>query len=119
MVRNRKNNFITASLTHNYLPHNCSGLCEMVFSIEYMDEAKCEDGDHVDTEGTEEHEEIAIVSSTYAIVDPWAVMVKCLQVNKHMRTKIYLSINSRASLNCAYVIHYLAQSSKAHICFQY
>lgn len=44
-----------------------------------MNETKCEDGDHMDAEGTQEHEEIAIVATTYAIVDPRAVMVKCLQ----------------------------------------
>jgi len=46
--------------------------------VEDEDQAEDEDADHVKREGDEEHEEVAVVSPTYAIVDPGAVMVKDL-----------------------------------------
>jgi hypothetical protein len=51
-------------------------LCFLV--IEDVDEAEDKDADHVKREGNEEHEEVAVVSPTYAIVDPGAVVVKDL-----------------------------------------
>lgn len=61
------------------LPYNSLDFSEVIFSIKDMDKTKCKDGDHMDAEWTQKHEEIAVVPSTYAIVDPRAVMVKSLQ----------------------------------------
>lgn len=46
--------------------------------IEDVDKAEDKDADHVKGERDEEHEEVAVVSPTYAIVDPGAVVVKDL-----------------------------------------
>jgi hypothetical protein len=51
-------------------------LCLLV--IEDEDEAEDKDADHVKREGDEEHEEVAVVPPTYAIVDPGTVVVEDL-----------------------------------------
>jgi len=54
--------------------------------IEDVDKAEDKDADHVKREGDEEHEEVAVVSPAYAIVDPGAVMVKDLNAVVANRT---------------------------------
>jgi len=59
---------------------DCSDSLQLLrlFVIEDEDEAEDKDADHVKREGDEEHEEVAIVPTAYAIVDPGAVMVEDL-----------------------------------------
>ena len=52
---------------------------EVASVIEHVDEAEDEDCRHVQREGDEKHEEIAVVASTDAVVDPRAVVVKYLK----------------------------------------
>ena len=47
--------------------------------IEHVDEAEDEDGCHVEREGDEKHEEIAVVAPADAVVHPRAVVVKYLE----------------------------------------
>lgn len=62
-------------------PHDGVDFREVLFSVEYMNQAKCKNGDHMDAEGTQEHKKIAVVAATYTVVHPWAVMVECLERN--------------------------------------
>ena len=52
---------------------------EVVFLLQDEIEAQTEDGNHVQTEGGEEHEEISVVPPPDAVVDPRAMMVECLK----------------------------------------
>lgn len=47
-----------------------------------VEHAKCEDARHMHTECHKKEEEIAIVPSPYAVVDPWAMVIKGLKQNK-------------------------------------
>jgi hypothetical protein len=53
-------------------------LGEVILVGEHVDEAKDEDGDHVNRQGEEEHEEVSVVPPSYTVVDPGAVMVEYL-----------------------------------------
>ena len=46
-----------------------------------MYEAEYENGCHVNGQGDEEHEEVAVVASPDAVVHPRAVMVEYLKIN--------------------------------------
>ena len=50
--------------------------------MEDVNEAEDEDGGHVDRERDQEHEEVAIISTSDALVDPRTVMVKYLWKEK-------------------------------------
>ena len=52
---------------------------EVVTLVEDVDQAEDEDGGHVAREGDEEHEEVAVVAATDAVVHPGAVVVEDLQ----------------------------------------
>lgn len=47
--------------------------------VEDKDEAKREDSNHVDGQRQQEEEEVAVVPSSYAVVDPGTVVVKVLK----------------------------------------
>ena len=62
-----------------YRRKNCdSHLCEVLLLVEDVHEAEDEDGGHVNGQGDEEHEEVAIVPASDAVVDPRTVVVKNL-----------------------------------------
>lgn len=48
--------------------------------VEHEDEARGEDSHHVDAQGEEEEEEVAVVPAPDAVVHPGAVVVKVLRV---------------------------------------
>lgn len=47
--------------------------------LHHVEKPAAEHGQHVDAECQQEEEEVAIVSLPYAVVDPWAMVVKILQ----------------------------------------
>ena len=55
-----------------------SHLGEVLLLVEDVHEAEDEDGGHVNGQGDEEHEEVAIVPASDAVVDPRTVLVKNL-----------------------------------------
>lgn len=55
-------------------------LRQLLLAVEHEDEAQREDACHVHTQWDQEHEEVAVVTTSYAVVYPWTVMVKCLQM---------------------------------------
>ena len=58
---------------------NCdSHLGEVLLLVEDVHQAEDEDGGHVNGQGDEEHEEVAIVPASDAVVDPRTVVVKNL-----------------------------------------
>ena len=46
--------------------------------MENVDETEDEDPNHVDGEGDEEHEEVSVVPSANAVIDPGTVVVEYL-----------------------------------------
>jgi len=48
-----------------------------------IDETKGKHADHVNRQGDEELNEIAVVTTTDTVVDPWTVMVKYLEPQPH------------------------------------
>lgn len=60
------------------LPHNGGRFSQTILLVKHVYKTEGEDGYHVNAERAQEHEEIAVVPSTNAIVDPWAMVVKCL-----------------------------------------
>ena len=46
----------------------------------HIEKPTAENGQHVDAEGQQEEEEITIVPLPNAVVDPWAMVVKILQI---------------------------------------
>ena len=57
-----------------------SHLGEVLLLVEDVHEAEDEDGGHVNGQGDEEHEEVAIVPASDAVVDPRTVVVKNLKI---------------------------------------
>lgn len=53
-------------------------LGEVVLVVEDMDEAEDEDRDHMDRQGQQKHEEVSVIPSSNAVVDPRAVVIKYL-----------------------------------------
>lgn len=66
---------------------------------DYMQQAKGKHADHVKCQGEQKLEEVAIVSATNAVVDPWAVMIKYLATKSK---KLHLN-NIHAHLNNVHV----------------
>ena len=54
-------------------------LGESVSFMEDVDQAEDENGSHVDREGDQEHEEVAVVATADTVVYPGAVMVENLE----------------------------------------
>jgi len=61
---------------HDNHGHDGRHLCELLFMMENMNETEDEDADHMDGEGYEKHEEVSVVSSPDAVVNPWTVVIK-------------------------------------------
>jgi len=51
---------------------------EVVLVVEDVDQAEDEDGDHMDRQRQQEHEEVSVIPSSNAVVDPRAVVIKYL-----------------------------------------
>ena len=58
-------------------------LCDRFLLVQHVNEAENEDGGHVHWEWDEEHEEVAIVPTTDAVVHPRTVMIENLFGNKN------------------------------------
>lgn len=46
--------------------------------MQHIEETKSEQGDHENTQGQQEQEEVAVIATTDAVVHPGTMMVKCL-----------------------------------------
>jgi len=57
--------------------HFWSHLSQIFPFMQNMYQAKDKDGDHVNGEGHQKHEEVAIISTSNAVVHPGTVVIKC------------------------------------------
>ena len=64
---------------HRHDGHDAGRGGEVSAVVEHVDEAEDEDGRHVEREGDEEHEEVAVVAPPDAVVHPGAVVVENLR----------------------------------------
>ena len=64
---------------HRHDGHDAGRIGQVSAVVEHVDEAEDEDGRHVEREGDEEHEEVAVVASPDAVVHPGAVVVENLK----------------------------------------
>ena len=70
---------------------------KVLFVVHEVDDALRQDADHVHRQWEEHHEKVAVVTPTYAVVQPRTVVIKCLKHNTITVTK--KSMNKIQSFN--------------------
>ena len=95
--------------------YDCVDFSQVVLVPQHKHKAECENACDVDAQRNQEHKKKPIVSTSNTVVNPWAVVIKCLKNNNPIHfnicgykaeevsmifiLKLYTHLNSTNSLN--------------------